>query len=169
MSKIFTDKDVLTASFERFDYIFKNFDNYYFSISGGKDSGVMLQLAAIKARELNVKFSILYVDFEAQYKATIDYVYELIEEISDVLDECYWIALPISLRNAVSVIQPKWICWDINEKNKWVRDMPDNKYVINEKNYPKEWKWFKKGMEFEQFILYFANWFNKMHGGITAC
>ena len=169
MSKIFTDKDVLTASFERFDYIFKNFDNYYFSISGGKDSGVMLQLAAIKARELNVKFSILYVDFEAQYKATIDYVYELIEEISDVLDECYCIALPISLRNAVSVIQPKWICWDINEKNKWVRDMPDNKYVINEKNYPKEWKWFKKGMEFEQFILYFANWFNKMHGGITAC
>ena len=79
MSKIFTDKDVLTASFERFDYIFKNFDNYYFSISGGKDSGVMLQLAAIKARELNVKFSILYVDFEAQYKDTIDYVYELIE------------------------------------------------------------------------------------------
>ena len=67
MSKIYIDKDVLTAAFERFEYIFKNFDNYYFSVSGGKDSSVMLQLAAMKAREMHVKFSVMYIDFEAQY------------------------------------------------------------------------------------------------------
>lgn len=38
--------------------------------------------------------------------------------------------------------------------------MPDNKYVINEKNMPKDWIWFHKGMEFEEFILYFSDWFN---------
>ncbi|MEI3499779.1 MAG: phosphoadenosine phosphosulfate reductase family protein [Bacilli bacterium] len=101
---------------------------FIFSISGGKDSSVMLQLAAIKAREMNVKFSVLYVDFEAQYKATIDHVEELIDEVSDVIDTWYWIALPLSLRNAVSVIQPKWICWDNNDKAKWVRNMPTGKY-----------------------------------------
>lgn len=169
MPKIYEEKDVLTAAFERLEYIFKNFDNYYFSVSGGKDSSVMLQLAAKKARQLNVKFSVLYVDFEAQYKATINHINELIEEVSDCLDNWYWIALPLSLRNAVSVIQSKWICWDQNDKNKWVRDMPTNKYVINEKNYPKEWTWFYKGMEFEQFIIYFAEWFNIQKGGVTAC
>lgn len=169
MPKIFIEKDVLTASFERFEYIFKNFDNYYFSISGGKDSSVMLQLAAMKARELKVKFSVLFVDFEAQYKATINHIYELIEEVSDCVDRWYWITLPISLRNAVSVIQSKWICWDEFDRKKWVREMPVNEHIINEHNYPSEWTWFYKGMEFEQFIIYFAEWFNEKHGGVTAC
>lgn len=169
MPKIFLDKDVYSATDERLEYIFTNFDNYLFSISGGKDSSVMLQLAARKARQLNKKINVLYIDFEAQYKATIDHLTDLIEEISEVLDNWYWIALPISLRNAVSVIQPKWICWDKNERKKWVREMPDNKYVINEKNIPKDWSWFYKGMEFEEFILYFSDWFNMKEGGLTAC
>lgn len=169
MPKVYLEKDVYTATQERLEYIFENFDNYLVSISGGKDSSLMLQLAARKAKEIGKKISVLYVDFEAQYKATIDHITDLIEEVSDVLDDWYWIALPMSLRNAVSVIQPKWICWDKNEKSKWVREMPDNKYVINEKNMPKEWTWFHKGMEFEEFILYFSDWFNIKNGGLTAC
>lgn len=169
MPKIYLEKDVFTATQERLEYIFENFDNYLFSISGGKDSSLMLQLAARKARELGKKISVLYVDFEAQYKATINHIIDLIEEVDDVLDNWYWIALPMSLRNAVSVIQPKWICWDKNEKSKWVREMPNNKYVINEKNMPKDWTWFHKGMEFEEFILYFSDWFNMKNGGLTAC
>lgn len=169
MPKIYNGKDVYTAAMERFEYIFNNFDNYYFSVSGGKDSSIMLQLAAKKARELNKKINVLYIDLEAQYKATINHIYELIDEVNDVLDNWYWIAMPIALRNAVSIIQPKWICWNKNEKEKWVREMPDNKWVINEDNYPKEWTWFYKGIEFEEFILYFADWFNKKNGGLTAC
>ena len=42
------------------------------------------------------------------------------------------------------------------------------KYVVNEDNYPEEWTWFERGMEFEEFILYFAQWFNEKHGGITG-
>lgn len=169
MPKIYTDKDVLTAAYERIEYVFKNFDNYYFSVSGGKDSSIMIQLAAIKARELGVKINVLYIDLEAQYKATIEHVEELIEAISDVLDNWYWVAMPLSLRNAVSVIQPKWICWDKKDKHKWVRDMPKNKWVINEDNYPDEWTWFRRGMEFEEFILWFAKWFNEKNGGLTGC
>lgn len=169
MPKIYNGKDVYTAAMERFEFIYNNFDNYYFSVSGGKDSSIMLQLAAKKAREMNVKISVLYIDLEAQYQATIDHIYDLIEEVSDVLDTWYWIAMPLALRNAVSIIQPKWICWNKKEKDRWVREMPDNKWVINEKNYPKEWTWFYKGMEFEEFILFFAEWFNKKKGGITAC
>lgn len=169
MPKIYNGKDVYTAAMERFEFIFNNFDNYYFSVSGGKDSSIMVQLAAKKAREMNKKISVLYIDLEAQYKATINHIYELIDEISDVLDTWYWIALPLALRNAVSIIQPKWICWNKEEEKKWVREMPNNEWVINESNIPKEWTWFKRGMEFEEFILYFAKWFNEKNGGLTAC
>lgn len=168
MPKVYTNKDVLTAALERFEIIFNDFDNYYFSLSGGKDSSVMFQLAAKTARQMNKKISVLYIDFEAQYKATIDHIEKLIEENKDILENFYWVCLPMSLRNAVSVIQPKWICWDQDDKKKWVRDMPKNQYVINEKNMPKEWTWFEKGMEFEDFMLYFAEWFNQKYGGLTA-
>ncbi|MGY6765668.1 DUF3440 domain-containing protein [Faecalibacterium prausnitzii] len=168
MPKVYMDKDVLTAALERLEIIFNEFDNMYLSVSGGKDSSVMLQLAARVARKLNKKFSVLYIDLESQYKATIQHVEELINETDDVVERFYWCALPLSLRNAVSVIQPKWICWDEKDRHKWVRPMPKNKHVVNEHNYPKEWTWFKRGMEFEEFILYFAEWFNEQHGGKTA-
>lgn len=169
MPKIFTNKSVFDAAIERYNYVFDNFDNFYFSVSGGKDSSIMLQLAAAEARKRGIRFSVLYIDLEAQYAATIEHVEELIACTSDVIEKWYWIAMPLSLRNAVSVIQPKWICWDRNDEYKWVREMPDNEHVVNEHNYPSEWSWFQRGMEFEDFILYFAKWFNDFHGGITCC
>lgn len=169
MPKLYIDKDVYTAAMERFEYVFTHFDNYYFSVSGGKDSSVMLQLAAKVARKYHKKISVMYIDFEAQYEMTIEHIEVLIEEIKDILENWYWICLPMSLRNAVSVIQPRWICWNKAEKDKWVREMPTNEWIINEDNMPEDWTWFTDGIEFEQFILFFGDWYNKQHGGITAC
>ena len=51
----------------------------------------------------------------------------------------------LALRNAVSTLQPKWICWDEDERDLWVREMPED--AICAANCP--WEWFHKGMEFE--------------------
>lgn len=167
MGKVYNyDKNVLEATFERYDIIFQEFDHIYFSFSGGKDSSLMVQLAAMKAREYGKKIDILYIDLEAQYKATIDHVYKMIDSEKDVIDDFYWIALPMSLRNAVSVIQPKWICWDEDDKHKWVRDMPKLDCVINTANNP--FDFFRKGMEFEEFIVEFAIWYKNKKGGKCA-
>ena len=170
MAKIYKSQNVFDAAIERFEIIFSEFDNYYFSVSGGKDSSVMVQLAAMVARRMGKKFSVLYIDLEAQYQETIKHIHELIECTQDVVENWYWCALPLSLRNAVSAIQPKWICWDKKDQEKWVRDMPtsDIATILNEDSYPKEWNWFERGMEFEEFILWFAKWFNEKNGGTTA-
>ncbi len=171
MPKIYTDISVYDAAINRINLIFDEFDNYYISVSGGKDSSIMLQLVAGEARKRKKKISVLYIDLEAQYKATIEHINELIDTVKDVLDEWYWVAMPLSLRNAVSALQPKWICWDCNKKDIWVREYPTlRKDIIlcTEKDYPKEWTWFFKGMEFEEFILWFAKYFNEKHGGKTA-
>lgn len=171
MPKIYKNKNVYEAALERYRIIFEEFDNYYVSVSGGKDSSVMLQIMAQEARKYRKKFSVLYIDLEAQYKATIDHINDLIDRTKDVVDKWYWVAMPISLRNAASAIQPKWICWDKKDKEKWVRPYPTKRKDIvlcMEDNYPKGWDWFFKGMEFEEFILWFGKWFNETKSGKTA-
>ena len=163
MAKKYLEKNVLDAAIERLEIMFQNFDNIYFSFSGGKDSSVMIQLANMIATRLNKKFDVLFIDLEAQYYYTIEHVEEL-KHLSQIRD-FYHIALPMALRNAVSVLQPKWICWEEESKHLWVRDMPEN--CINIHNCP--FPWFKKGEEFEDFIIQFADWYQKKHHGSVAC
>lgn len=163
MSKKYLEKNVLDAAIERLEIVFQQFDNVYFSVSGGKDSSVMVQLANQVAARLNKKFDVLFVDLEAQYRYTVEHIEEL-KQLPQIRD-FYHIALPIALRNAVSVLQPKWICWEEESKHLWVRDMP--KDCINIKNCP--FPWFKKGEEFEEFILQFATWYQEKYGGKVAC
>lgn len=169
--KIYKDINVYDAAINRYDIILNEFDNYYVSVSGGKDSSIMLQLMAQEARKYGKKFSVLYIDLEAQYQATIGHINALIDATKDVVENWYWCALPLSLRNAVSAIQPKWICWDKKDKKKWVREYPTKRedvVLVTEDSLPDGWDWFFRGMEFEEFILWFAKWFNETHGGKTA-
>lgn len=171
MAKIYKNENVYESAIKRYQTVFKEFDNYYVSVSGGKDSSIMLQLMAQEARKTEKKFSVLYIDLEAQYQATISHINELIDCTKDVVDNWYWVAMPLSLRNAVSAIQPKWICWDKKDKDKWVREYPTKRKDValcTEDNHPEEWNWFFRGMEFEEFILWFAKWFNEQHGGKSA-
>lgn len=163
MAKKYLEKDVLEATIERLNIIFTEFENIYFSVSGGKDSSVMVQLANMVAKEHNKKFDVLYIDFEAQYSHTIEHIEEL-KKLSQIRT-FYHIALPMALRNAVSVLQPKWICWEEESKHLWVRDMP--KDAINIYNCPFEW--FHKGEEFEDFIIQFADWYQKKYKTKVAC
>ena len=164
MPKIYTNTNVYDACIERLEIIFNNFNNVYFSISGGKDSSVMLQLAGQVARKLGKQFDVLYIDLEAQYKATIEHIENLKKEYDDVINDFYWVCLPLSLRNAVSVLQPKWTCWNPEDKSKWVRPLPKNSININNC----EWEWFKFDMEFEEFIILFAEYYTQKHGN-TPC
>ncbi len=154
--------NVLEAFNDRLETIFNDFDNIYFSVSGGKDSSVMVQLANAKAKEMGKQFDVLYIDLEAQYKLTIDHMNEL-KELSQIRD-FYWISLPLQLRNAVSQLQPKWICWSPTQKDLWVRDLP--KQSINIDNH--DFDFYQLGMEFEDFITGFANWYKNKKGGIVG-
>ena len=112
MGKIYTDKDVLTAALERFKIVFNEFDNVYLSISGGKDSSVMAQLCAMVARQ-NRKIYVLYIDLEAQYKATIKHIEELLRNDN----RGSLLVLSASQFAECSLGYPtKWICWDKNDK-----------------------------------------------------
>lgn len=153
--------DVLTATLERLDWVFRKFPRIYLSFSAGKDSTVMLHLAAEMARKHKRKLAVLLIDLEAQYKATIEHALAMFAEYADVI-EPYWVALPLSLRNAVSMYEPKWMCWEPGQEERWVRQPPDLA-ITDERFFP----FFYRGMEFEEFIEKFGPWYGQ--GKATAC
>ncbi len=163
MPKIYKSQNVLDAAFERLQIIFSEFENIYFSVSGGKDSSVMVQLAERVAARMNRTYDVLYIDFEAQYAHTIAHIEEL-KKLPHIRT-FYHVALPMALRNAVSMLQPKWICWDEAAKELWVRPQP--KDAITADNCP--WPWYRRGEEFEEFIIEFADWYHETHAGKVAC
>jgi predicted phosphoadenosine phosphosulfate sulfurtransferase len=161
MPKFGLNKNVLECSIDRIKFTFDNFERIYLSFSAGKDSTVMLHLVMDEAKKRNVKIGLLIVDLEGQYKLTIDHIHATIKEYENWID-LYWVCLPIHLRNAVSVYEPFWKCWDKEQENEWIRELP--KESISDLNY---FPFFRDGMEFEEFVPEFGEWYSK--GKNTAC
>lgn len=153
--------NVLEAARSRISFIFDSFPKIYLSFSGGKDSTVLLHLVMEEAIRRRRKIGLLFIDLEAQYKLTIDHVQTCFEMYSEWI-EPYWVCLPIHLRNAVSVYEPHWVCWEPGRENDWVRQPPAS--AITDKNY---FSFFYQGMEFEEFVDKFGHWYGG--GELTAC
>jgi predicted phosphoadenosine phosphosulfate sulfurtransferase len=153
-TKEYLDKTVLEASRERIKNIFDNFENYYISFSGGKDSTVMTHLVMEEAIKRNKKVGLLIIDLEAQYTHTINHIREIVEEYRDNID-LHWFCGELLLRNAVSDFQPKWVCWDENNKNIWVREKPLECSDLS------QYDFFIPKMEFEEFMVLFGKWYAK--------
>ncbi len=153
--------DVLTAARERIARVFDDFPRIYVSFSGGKDSGVLLDLACEEARRRGRRIGVLFVDLEAQYELTVGYIADELKRHADVVDP-FWVALPLNLRNAVSQFEPQWMCWDPSQEENWVR-RPHPQSITDEKFFP----FFRRRMEFEEFVPEFGHWYGG--GKLTAC
>lgn len=135
-SKKYLDINVFDAAMNRIKTAFEEFENVLIAFSGGKDSGVMLNMTydyAKRTGQLN-KLGMYFLDYEAQYQLTIDYVQSEFDRLSDI--KRYWLCLPNSVPTATSMSTGYWIPWDKKKKDIWVRNMPDYDYVINEDNVP---------------------------------
>ena len=152
---------VLQASQDRIAWTFDTFERVYVSFSAGKDSTVMLHLVAAEARKRGRTFGVLMVDLEGQYALTIDHAVQCVKMYQDCVD-LHWVCLPLHLRNAVSVYEPFWLCWDPAVKDAWIRTPPDLA-IIDEAAFP----FFKRGMEFEEFVPEFGEWYSQ--GKSCAC
>ncbi|HFL0278906.1 phosphoadenosine phosphosulfate reductase [Listeria monocytogenes] len=120
--KVFEEKDVLSAATERIHYLFSTFKHIYFSFSGGKDSGAMIQLADKIAQERNRTFDLLILDIEANYDSTCHFIEEI--KALKSIKTCYHFCLPFYEDNNTSIFQPQWLMWNPEERGIWVQPMP---------------------------------------------
>lgn len=113
----------------------------------------MLHLVMDEAIKRGRKVGVLFIDLEGQYRVTIEHVARCYEAYKDHI-EPYWVCLPIHLRNAVSVYETHWICWDREKEPAWIRTPPE--MAITDESY---FPFFCKGMEFEEFVPEFGKWY----------
>lgn len=122
-AKVLLGIDVLTAARQRISWVFDSFPRVCVSFSGGKDSTVLLHLAAQEARSRGRRIGVLFIDWEAQFALTIDFVRSMLDTYKDVVDP-HWIAVPLTTTNACSQVEPEWTCWDPVKRDLWVRELP---------------------------------------------
>lgn len=162
MVREYLDKNVYEAFRERLKFIFEEFDNIYVSFSGGKDSGLLLNLVLDFQKENypDKKIGVFHQDFEAQYTLTTKYVERTFEKIRDSV-EPYWVCLPMATRTALSSYEMYWYPWDDKKRESWVREMPDKEYVINLENNPITT--YKYRMHQENLAKQFGRWYRISH------
>ena len=103
MKREYMSCNVYEATQQRLRLIFEEFDNIYVSFSGGKDSGLLLNLTLDFRRKYypEKKIGVFHQDFEAQYTVTTEYMERTFERIKDDV-EPYWVCLPMATRTALS-------------------------------------------------------------------
>jgi len=152
--KLSLNQNVLNATQERMTWTLENFARVCVSFSGGKDSTVMLYLACECARRMRRKIDVLFIDWEAQFTSTIQHIENMRTHFHDVIDNFWWVALPLTTQNSLSQFQPEWQCWEAGTN--WVRQPPSD--AITDPGY---FDFYRQGMTFEAFVRAFSEWFSQ--------
>jgi predicted phosphoadenosine phosphosulfate sulfurtransferase len=107
---------VLDAALRRIRFVFDRFGRIVVSVSGGKDSQVLLHLIADVARELDREVDVFFLDQEAEYAGSI----EVIERMM-TMHGCrpWWYQVPIRMTNATSHKDIFLHAWGPDEE--WMR------------------------------------------------
>jgi predicted phosphoadenosine phosphosulfate sulfurtransferase len=160
------NKNVYEAANERIKIAFRDFDNVLVAFSCGKDSGIMLNLVYEYAKNNNLlhKLALYYQDYEAGYKYTHEYADRVFSGYEGIKRK-YWLCLPHSAACSVSMYEPRWIPWDKDKKDIWVRDMPKLDCVVNENNVEYD---FIKGTKGFDARIQFAQWFSNKYGSTSV-
>lgn len=166
LKRTYTKKDVYDAANERIEFIFKNFKRIYVSFSGGKDSGVMLNLVIDYMRRNNIKdkIGVMILDNEANYEHSLKFMHSILEKNLDIL-EVFWCCMPITLPCTVSQYSVDWQCWGNADKDRWIRPRPDQPYVVTWDNH--NFPFFVENMSYDDFWDSFGAWYS--NGQPCAC
>lgn len=152
--KVYTQQSVLEATKDRIAKAFDAFERLYISFSGGKDSTVMMHLVMEEAIKRGRTVGVLIIDLEAQYTATISHIEQMVDRYKNNID-LHWFCGELLLRNAVSDYEPKWVCWDSEKRDMWVREKPSLESDLS------QYDFYVPRMEFEELMVIFGEWYAK--------
>ena len=156
--------NVYEATQQRLKLIFTEFDNIYVSFSGGKDSGVLLNLCIdyIRQHNLNIKLGVFHLDYEAQYQMTTEYVNKTLAENKDII-EVYRCCVPFKVTTCTSMHENYWRPWEESKQDIWVSQMPENCFTKN------DFPYFKENMWDYEFQERFSLWLHQRNKAKRTC
>lgn len=115
---IYLDVNVFDEAMRRINKVFDNFDEVVISMSGGKDSCVLFNMAMMVARERGrLPLKVFWLDQEAEWQGTVDYMKSIMYR-DDV--KPYWFQVPFDFTNSLSPQKNFIRLWDEKEESKWI-------------------------------------------------
>ena len=158
--KKYQKESVYEALNKRLEYICKYFDHIIISFSGGKDSGVMLEMfhqfyETDKILTKNIQVSVFYLDYEGNYKETKNYVERSMGKYTAF--DYYHLCMPISASCGVSMTQSTWLPWDPEHPELWLSKIPEKAIHLENHNFP----FFEIGMSDYEFQSKFCQWLHR--------
>lgn len=159
MGKISCEQNVFDAFMERVKFIFEKFDHIVVAFSGGKDSGLLLELVNlyyVKHRPA-CKVSVYHIDYEGNYQHSIDYVSRCMGKYEYF--DYYHLCMPISASCGVSMYQSTWMPWNPDERDIWMKEMPDGSVNIDNHHFD----FFEVGMSDYKFQTKFGRWLHEQN------
>ncbi len=138
MATIYKETNVFEEAIKRINMIFDYNDDVIVSMSGGKDSTVVFNLALMIARERNrLPLKVFWLDQEAEWQNTVDYMSKIFS-MQEV--EPLWYQIPFEFPNNLSTAHGKetLLIWDPDQKDKWVHPQSDISIKVNPIDMTKE-------------------------------
>lgn len=126
--------DVYQAAYDRILWLLREFDGKVaVTFSGGKDSTIVLEMAAKVARENGfAPIEAWFLDQEAEFQATIDYMRYIHREREDI--KLHWYQVPFPMENSMNLDDPWFQVW--GEGEEWLR--PKEEGAIHENVYGRD-------------------------------
>lgn len=124
---------VFEEALNRVNFVFDNCDDVIVSMSGGKDSTVVFNLALMVAKERKrLPLKVFWLDQEAEWQATDDYMSYIMHR-KDV--KPYWFQIPFDFTNSLSFEDNFLRVWDKEKQDKWIRPQSDISIKENPSKY----------------------------------
>ena len=157
MGKVFREQNVLDAFMDRLAFIFSRFQHVVVAFSGGKDSGLLLELVNLYYTEHkpSAKVSIYHIDYEGNYQHTMDYVSRCMWKYPYF--DYYHLCMPISASCGVSMYQSTWMPWNPEERDIWVKELPPKAITLANHSFD----FFEIGMSDYIFQTKFGQWLHE--------
>lgn len=155
-TQVYNEKEnVLEAARRRISFVFDAFDQVIVSISGGKDSTALANLALLEAKRRGRKVGLFFLDEEVMYQSSIDQVEYLMTLYPENTNRL-WLQIPFCLTNAVSFQESQLFCWEPGQHKLWMR--PKGRGNIWAKPWAPEAERFRPGYSWLDFYGVIDNW-----------
>lgn len=129
----YKETNVFDEALNRIRMLFDTHDDIIISMSGGKDSTVLFNIALIVAKEKNrLPLKVFWLDQEAEWQHTVDYMDKIMRmpEVSP-----YWFQIPFDFTNSLSPQSNFVRVWDKTQESKWIHQKADISIKENPSQY----------------------------------